>query len=159
MCLLDTVNWWSFLVSQDAKRPRHIPGICRIWIQHVLSYAWMATEISGQHQTSPLQGFWASRRWLIAFLCFYTGLFIRNSGDIAVGQLADLCLSHARWDLWWKVIERQRITLRSWIFAAKCVEVLTTTFEFSSAKKSWWPPLHPTRLYYLKTKDCTVRFL
>lgn len=39
MCLLDTVNWWSFLVSQEAKHPRHIPGICRIWVQHVLSYA------------------------------------------------------------------------------------------------------------------------
>lgn len=39
MGLLDTVNWWSFLASQDGKHPRHIPGICKLWIQLVLSYA------------------------------------------------------------------------------------------------------------------------
>lgn len=39
MCLLATENWWSVLVSQDGKHPRHILGLCRTWIQHVLSYA------------------------------------------------------------------------------------------------------------------------
>lgn len=38
--------------------------------------------------------------------------------------------------------------------------MLKTTLEVpSSAKKSQWPPLHPTGLCYLKTKDRIVRFL